>query len=379
MRFHVLSLPHTQMTKDYISCAYTMKALNFSKMMMSLDHEVYAYAGDEIDAEITELVEIYSKDDQHRWFGEFDYHQKFYPITWGGTEPHWTESNDRAIEEIRKRIQPGDFICVIAGWCQKAIADAFPDNKTVEYGIGYTGIFSPFKVFESYSHMHHVYGLGNTDDGGFFDAVIPNYFDPADFPFSPDTEREDYYAFLGRYIQRKGPWIAAEAVQELGSKLIMAGQGCEEKDGQFIGQDMTLEGDHLSHIGHVNVAQRAELLSKAQATFVTTTYLEPFGGVSVESLLFGTPVITTDFGAFTEIIKHGFNGYRIRTVGEAIQAAKNLDKLASPQEIRDAAMKNYSLDAVRYSYDSYFDQLSHLEDGQVYTRWAGPLDRYTKA
>jgi len=56
--------------------------------------------------------------------------------------------NNKAIIEIAKRIQEKDFICVIAGNCQKPIADFFPSNMTVEFGIGYTGTFAKYRVFE---------------------------------------------------------------------------------------------------------------------------------------------------------------------------------------------------------------------------------------
>ena len=164
------------------------------------------------------MITIASKEDQQRWFGNYDYHNKFYPITWGGNEPHWTESNAKAIEEINKRIQPRDFICVIAGWCQKPVADAFPNHINVEYGIGYTGVFADFKVFESYAHMHWVYGKQNDDNGKFFDCVIPNYFDPNDFEYR--SEPDDYYFWTVSYTHLEERdlsvnWLVNKAVRLL--------------------------------------------------------------------------------------------------------------------------------------------------------------------
>lgn len=396
-RFHVLSLPHTQTTKEYVACAYTQKALNFANMMTSLGHEVILYASEENDADVAELVTIASKKDQEKWFGSFDFHKKFFPITWAGDEPHWTESNTNAINEIEKRIQPKDFICVIAGWCQQPVARAFPNHIAVEYGIGYTGVFSDFKVFESYAHMHWVYGNLKTDDGTFFDSVIPNYFDPSDFSINrePDVLYEgktvkvinnpsDYYVWMGRLIQRKGPEIAIEATRRLGSKLIMAGQGVNKQtvgpNGTTLyGDDIVLTGHHIEHIGHVNVEERAKLLAGAKAVFMPTTYLEPFGGVSIEALMSGTPVIATDFGAFTETIPHGVAGYRFRTIGEATQFASDemLAKLNN-QEIREYAISNFSLDRVRYLYQDYFDQLNTLWEEGFYSTAKTSSDRYTR-
>ena len=61
------------------------------------------------------------------------------------------------IKEIKKRIQPKDFICIIGGLAQKPVSDAFPQNIAVEYGIGYSGVFSNYKVFESYAWKHAIY------------------------------------------------------------------------------------------------------------------------------------------------------------------------------------------------------------------------------
>jgi glycosyltransferase involved in cell wall biosynthesis len=379
MRFHILSLVHTQLTKEYISCAYTTKARRFCDMMTSLGHETYVYAGEECEADVTELVTIYSKAKQTKWFGKFDYHTGFFPLTWDPNDRHWKESNYATIREIEKRLQPDDIICVIAGECQKQVAEAFPNNPVVEYGIGYRGSFANFRVFESYAHMHWVYGdLLHSDNGRHYDCVIPNYFDPSEF--TSDLEREDYYVFLGRFIARKGVEIAAKATEKLGAKLIMAGQGCTQRGNSFIGSDIVIQGDHISHIGHVDVEQKAILLGKAKACFMPTTYLEPFGGVAVEALLSGTPVIASDFGAFTEIVRPGIDGYRFRTIGEAARFASDdiLAALPTASEIAANTAQRYSTEVIKHKYDAYFEQVlgAFRGDGDFYSDWSGYPLRY---
>ena len=56
MRFHVVSLPHTNTTKDFANCAYTEKVRRFCNMMKGLGHTVYLYAGTE-NGETRILVE----------------------------------------------------------------------------------------------------------------------------------------------------------------------------------------------------------------------------------------------------------------------------------------------------------------------------------
>lgn len=327
--------------------------------MMSEKNEVYLYAGDENEARCTELITCITRDEQRMLIGiesakdnlkaEFDLSKNY-----------WQLFNSRCLEGLKKRVKPGDFICVITGICAKPIADAFPDNITVEYGIGYGGTFSKFRVFESYSWMHTIYGSqGNNNphaiDGRFYDVVIPNYFDPDDFECGP-SEKDDYYLFIGRLIDRKGYSIASDVCQRLGKKLIVAGQG------------EPLPVDKPNYVGVVGVKERSRLMKNAKAVFVPTLYIEPFGGVAVEAQMCGTPVITTDWGAFTETVLHGKTGFRCRTLEQFIYATENIMDLEySAKKIRDYAEKNYSTTRVALMYEEYFDMLAKLSGKGWYT------------
>ncbi|MFO0887073.1 MAG: glycosyltransferase [Candidatus Saccharimonadales bacterium] len=376
MTFHVVSLPHTQTTMEYEACAYTSKTRKFCNMMKSLGHKVYLYASEENEANVDELITIAPKDDQQKWFGDNDFKQNFFNLTWNIEDEHWQNTNRRAISQIKKRINKKDFICIIGGVCQKQIADAFPAHMSVEYGIGYEGVFAPFRVYESYSHMHYVQGKLNDDNGRFYDAVIPNYFEPENFQFK--NKKEDYFLFLGRFIPRKGVEIAVEVTRRLGKRLVLAGQGVSKVEGNTIyGDDFSVSGDHILHVGHANVAQRSALLRNATATFMATTYIEPFGGVAIESLLCGTPVIATDFGAFAENIQHGVHGYRFRTIGEAVWGAKNVHKLNN-KKIHQYAVENFSVERVKYLYQAYFEQLQTLWEEGFYSNWDKGVAKYQR-
>lgn len=377
MTFHVVSLPHTQTTLDYEACAYTSKVRKFCNMMKSLGHTVYLYASEDNDAACDELITIAPKKDQLKWFGKNDFKKSFFNITWNPDDTHWKIPNLRAIAEITNRANERDFLCIIGGNCQKQIADSLPALRAVEFGIGYEGVFAPFRVYESYAHMHYVHGYNHDDNGRFFDTVIPNYFEVEHFPFKKDPE--DYFVFLGRFTKRKGPEIAAEVTKRIGAKLIMAGQGVKAIEGnRIIGEDgLVIEGDHITHIGHVDIAQRAKLLGGAKATFMATTYLEPFGGVSIESLLCGTPVIATDFGAFPENIEHGVHGYRFRTIGEATWAAKNIESL-DRKKIHNYAKQNFSTERIKQLYQAYFEQLDMLYEDGFYTQHATGITKHDR-
>ena len=358
MRFHVVALPHTWTAMSHSACAFTMKILHFCQMMDSLGHEVIHYGVEGSEVPGTH-VQIMSRAEQVRHFGPYN-PDSLYSVDWTGKAQYWSDFNNRCIEQINSRKQTGDFVCLMAGSLNKPIADAVGNNvMVVEYGIGYNGTFAPYRVFESYAHMHKIYGAvgGYDPDGKFYDAVIPNYLNPADYPFK--AEKQDYYLYLGRLIKRKGINIAVETCNRIGARLIVAGQGMKKyENGVLTCEDgETYHG--VEYAGFATGQKRADLFSNAKACFVPTTYIEPFGAVAIEAQMAGTPAITTDFGAFTETVEHGKTGFRCHTLDHFVWAAKHVDTL-DPHYIHQRAVANYSMDAVRWKYQEYFQMLTDL-------------------
>lgn len=345
MRFHVVSLPHTQVTAEYSSCAFTEKVRKFCIMMTRLGHEVLLYAGEKNEAPCTEFITCISEKERSEAVGG----KHFVHASFDYTLPHWRHFNHRAAIAIRKRAQHKDIVCVIGGLAHKQIADALPNMMVVEFGIGYGGTFAKYRVFESYAWMHTVYGAhsnGNPNAAKgdhWFDAVIPGYFEVEKFNFSAD--KDDYYFFIGRLGAGKGEQIAADVCRKLGKKLIVAGQGTPPAGTEYVGV--------------IGPALRDRLMSRATALFAPTEYIEPFGNIVPEAQACGTPTITTDWGAFTETNVNGLTGYRCRTFGEFIKAAQDCKSL-DPHKIRQHALDNYSLEATAPKYHAYFERLLTL-------------------
>jgi glycosyltransferase involved in cell wall biosynthesis len=359
---HVVSLPHTQTTQAFSACAYTEKVRKFCIMMKARGFRVLLYAGEQNEAPCDEHIVCMSEFERKQAVGGGHYtHASF---DW--TLPHWQWFNTRVIEGIKARAAPKDIICVIAGIAHKPIADAFPLMITCEFGIGYGGTFAKYRVWESYAWMHACYGAACGGDphslnGLWFDEVIPSYIEPEQFPFNAD--KDDYFLFMGRLTERKGPHIAAEVCQRMGHPLIIAGQGVPPAYGE--------------HVGVVGPEERGKLMSNARAVFVPTIYVEPFGTVAIEAMACGTPVISTDWGAMTETVTHGVTGFRCRSLAEFCKATEDVSKL-DPYAIRKHAINNYSLPVVAQKYHDYFDRLSTLwEDGwyQIEPRQAATKEK----
>lgn len=325
-------------------------------MMHDLGHQVYLYAGQYNDAPCTEHICCIKDEDRYLYLDGAHNTPSLITSNWDVNSKGWRIYNHTAIAEISKRIEPKDFICAIGGNCHKPVADAFPAHMTVEFGIGYTGTFSKYRVWESYAWLHLNYGAASGNnaygvDGQWFEDVIPCYLPMESFPF--EKVKEDYYLYIGRLIDRKGYSIAVEVCKTLGKKLILAGQGTPPEYGEYRGV--------------VGPEERGKLLSKAQAVFMPTLYIEPGGNVAIEAQACGTPVICTDWGSMTETVVHGVTGYRCRMFDEFCEATDQV-KALDPTVIRKHVEDNYSLPVTAKKYEKYFTKLLTLWNKGWYER-----------
>ena len=352
----MLGLAHIPTSKDIYSCAYTQKIINLSKMLKSLGHKIILYGTEgSVAPWVDELVIVSRESTRKKVYGDYDWKSQFFKHE--PTDEAHVEFNNGCIAEINDRKMEKDFLLCPMGTYDQPIAEGVKPIMVVESGIGYLGVFSTKKVFESYAWMHFIYGMAKKQTGEWYDVVIPNSYDMLDFPYTYSTpeSKDDYYLFIGRLIKLKGIQIAIDATEAIGAKLIVAGQGSlSDVEG------LDLSGyKHVTHVGSVDPKQRFELMSKARATFVPTCYIGPFEGVAVESQLCGTPVITSDFGVFNETVQQGITGYKCRTHREFVNAAENWYKI-DPMNCRAWAVQRYSMEVVRLQYQVYFDRLFDL-------------------
>jgi len=364
---HLIALPHTRVSEEFVGCAYTSKALKFCRMMRDR-HDVVLYAPEGSTRETFETVDVI--DDAHRidTFGADD----------PGRLPAWPtheqaeEFNVAAAIALSQRWEPGDLVLLTGGATHSRVKELGPEQAVYcEPGVGYEGILTDFCAFESHAWRHFVYGRRGIENGRWFDTVIPNYFDRREFEPVENPTR-DYLAYLGRLIPRKGVTVAVEIAKAAGLPLWIAGAGEGADEGGAgrvvvnVGtpEEMVLQGD-IRVLGPVDAEARRVFLGNARALLCPTSYIEPFGGVAVEAMLMGTPAISTDWGAFTETIWPGLTGFRFTTLREGVDAVRRTGDLKA-EMIRNMALNRYSLEAVRPRFESWFDRLGTLKGGGWY-------------
>ena len=254
--------------------------------------------------------------------------------------------NEQAGVEIFKRAEANDIIVCFYGVDNKLACDMNPRCKIVEPSIGYraNGTFAPFRAFTSYAQMHMFYGeRGMMMEPSWFDTVIPNPFTISEFDYC--QEKEDYFLYFGRVCPEKGVDLAIQATEKLGKKLVIAGPGSLQAMGyRYI-------PPHVEIVGVVGPEKRKQLMGKAKALLGLTYYVEPFGNMIIEANLCGTPVITTDWGAFPEIVIEGKTGFRVRDFKSLLTAMKSVNKI-DPHDCRHNGLK-YSDEAVHEKHYEY--------------------------
>lgn len=363
-RFHILGLVHLPTSERYMACAFTQKNVKLCKMLMNAGHEVFLYGAEGSDAPCTKFIQTHTLKDIRDAWGEGDNRfeigydwkstQFKHDINEAEKKPATIKFYQNAITEINISKEDDDFLIITQGTYQRPVDNGVGLYLTIESGIGYRGSYANFRSWESSYIQNFTYGSENpraSINGRYYDRVIPNYFDRKDFPVG--YKKDDYYLYMGRMIIRKGVMTAIKACEIADKKLILAGQLSDE-----ISLETLKAYKNVEFIGYADAKKRAELMGKAKAVFTPSIYLEPFCGVHAESMLCGTPVITTNFGAFTDYVIDGLNGYKCDVLQDFVDAIHNVEQL-TPSEIRKTA-EIFTLEEVSKKYEKWFRDLYQL-------------------
>ncbi len=340
MTFHVVAMPQTLTTRHFSMCGFTQKTINFCGMMKALGNKVFLYGGSENEAVCDEHVICFTENDR-KIITKHSGHYAF--PSWDPNNEIWKKTNQTVIKEIKKRKQKNDFICIVQGLCQKEISDAFPDIKTVEYGIGYEGFFSKWKIFESHAWRSYCTAKClNNYSVSIFDDVINNFFDERQF--CPVFKKKPYALFFGRIIRSKGIEDCCDAAMQAGINLKVAGFG-----------DLSLI-KNAEYLGQPSLEERNKLIAGASVVMCPSRFFEPFGNVACEAQLSATPVICTNWGGFVETVEHKKTGFRCSTIKEMVEALKNLEQINN-YYVLARAIEMFSIKNKMHEYQRYFERI----------------------
>lgn len=358
MIVHLLGIPHTITRDEFSHCAFTGKVQRFSKMVRAQGIDVFHYGVEGSVTGATEDVNLMTEAEHLALLGH-PYHEQpkgFYGDDAVEGSALYRQWNYNARQELMERMRPGDLIALPFGRAHESAIQNLPLLKSkqcaaFESGIGYDECFLPYRVYESEAVRHTIMAKEGRSGIGAQSArlewVAPNYYDVDDWELGKGG---DHIVFLGRLNEYKGVDVILRLAAERDDKtFILCGQGNSER---YQG----LPNVHL--MPPIKGKERSDFLGSAAAIICPSRFVEPFCGVNVEAQLCGTPVISSNFGAFTETVEQDVTGYRCQTLNEwlaALDNVKSLDRAA----IRARAIRKYSLEAVG---EQYADIISSLRE-----------------
>ena len=353
---HIIGTAHSIPNGDYPTDPFTNKAMTFSRVFTEAGFTTYYYGveGGEDHVKCTKYIPFASK----------EIFFETYPTVESTTATHFSTTKGKVWEEffkntpnlVQENLLDGarDIIFPFFGSPCAQIT-----NKVgicaIEPGIGHPGSYCDIRIFESYAWQNFTYGKEGRDDTKkwptHYSTTIPNMIYPEEYPFS--EEKEDYFMFMGRINWGKGISLAAELSNHFEKKLIIAGAG-DIRAPHAIPSHIPI--DHVEYVGILNHKEKCDYLKKAKAFFCPSQYIEPFGHVVPEASVCGTPILTTDFGAFSETVIDGVTGFRCRVMQDFIDGINRIDEI-DPLTCRKSAIDRFGYKALLPKYLKFFDQV----------------------
>lgn len=181
-------------------------------------------------------------------------------------------------------------------------------------------------------------------------AVIPNGVNVANFQTGSDKASRSFYAapdekiifYVGRLVKEKGVQVLLDAAPEILSgfpqaKFIIAGKGpylnALKHQAELLGI-----ANRVYFTGYINDEVRNSLYSWSDVAVFPSLY-EPFGIVALEAMAARTPVVVSDCGGISEIVRQGIDGLKVRT-GNSRSLARNILALLKQPQLGEQLREN---------------------------------------
>lgn len=170
--------------------------------------------------------------------------------------------------------------------------------------------------------------------------------------------KSDYLLFLGRFHPNKGAHVAIDVAERLGERLIIAAPSPPPDQVAYFEERIQPRlGGRIEWVGPVKGEVKDRLLGEARCVLMPVCWDEPFGLVYVEAMASGTPVVTFDRGAASEIVAHGKTGYVVGDVDEMV-AAVPLAAEIDPEACRRHVEERFGVDRMVDGYLEVYRRLA---------------------
>jgi glycosyltransferase involved in cell wall biosynthesis len=171
--------------------------------------------------------------------------------------------------------------------------------------------------------------------------VKPNFL--STIPARPGAGEGGYFVYVGRLSEEKGIRTMLDAWKTASTplpplKLVGTGPLLD------FAREVSVSTPRVEILGVREPAEVLDIVSKAQGLLFPSEWYEGHPRVTIEALSVGTPVISSDVGAVTEIVEDGVTGLQFRAGSPADLAGKVrqfADDVGAKAAMRQAARASF--------------------------------------
>ncbi|HET9221442.1 MAG TPA: glycosyltransferase family 4 protein [Roseiflexaceae bacterium] len=220
------------------------------------------------------------------------------------------------------------------------------------------------KEFRDIGYIHNSLDLNTLS----FRARPGRYTNTSSSASRARGNNEGYLAWLGKILPDKGTHEAILAAKEAGERLVLGGivEKYDKRSVEYFETKVKplIDDDQIVYIGPLDLKAKNKLLGGAKAFLNPIAWEEPFGMVMIESMACGTPVISYNRGAAPEIIRHGKNGFLVKSRKEMVKAIAIIDTIKRKDCRKYVEEKFSPVAAARKHIEIYQKEITKADIGQ---------------
>lgn len=189
------------------------------------------------------------------------------------------------------------------------------------------------KVLKTFKDQRFV-SISDNQKGGLpelnYVGTVYNGLDTSEYTYV-EKPKGDYFLWVGRITEKKGPLAAIEVAENLKTPLVIAA-AIDPIDMPYFEKTIKpkIDGKLVNFVGELTHETLNNLYGNAVATLFPIAWHEPFGLVMIESMVCGTPVVGYNIGSVPEVIVDGKTGYVVNMeagVEGLIHAVKKIHQI----------------------------------------------------
>ena len=179
------------------------------------------------------------------------------------------------------------------------------------------------------------------------------------------VEKKDQIVYVGRLSKEKGVETLLKAFKIIlhaptcstwlnNLKLVIVGDGVDRAELEELANGLDVE-----FVGLKPGEEVRRLMSESKATVLPSEWWETFGLTVVESMLEGTPVVTSNLGALPEIVQEGLFG-EVFEDGNAEACAAAIKRLLTRSDYGDMCVTAKHEAETKYSEGANYRRLMEI-------------------